>query len=284
MKKYILLVVSFLFLVNYVKAQEVEVRGTVQSDSGLALGYVNIGIVGTPIGTVSDSIGNYKLFVDNVKELLNDSLVFSSIGYETRIIFLKREQDLGSLNVELKSVVENLEEVVISKNNKKSFSIGKSKTNTKSTVNFAISKAKNQNLGSEIGKKFKISSRKDVHLTNFEFYISYNDFDNVKFRINIYSLKKGIPNKILNTENIIIDVTDKKTGWIEVDLYDYNIITKNNVAVCVEWIEHSKKGRKLSLPMIIPSLGSIHFYKFGSQSKWKKYKALSSAMLLEYEK
>jgi len=99
---------------------------------------------------------------------------------------------------------------------------------------------------------------------------------------NVYHLKKRKPRKNILSQNIILEVVGKKSGWIEVDLMPYQIMTNRSVIVGVEWIGHSKNGKYLTLPITIPSIGSVHFYKYGSQNKWKRFDMMSSCMELEY--
>ena len=54
---------------------------------------------------------------------------------------------------------------------------------------------------------------------------------------------------------------------------------RDSVIVAVEWIEHSKKGKILRLPITMPAIGT-HFYKYGSQDKWKRFRGMSTAMVL----
>ena len=68
---------------------------------------------------------------------------------------------------------------------------------------------------------------------------------------------------------------------MEVDLKTQNIRLEEDVIVCLEWIYHAGKGSSLSLPMNMPATGT-HFYKYGSQDKWKRFRGMSTAMYLEY--
>ena len=91
------------------------------------------------------------------------------------------------------------------------------------------------------------------------------------------------PDKKINKSNIIVQLDKKLTGWVNVDLSTFEISTKEDIVITVEWIEHSKNGNKLNLPIIIPSFGSTHYYKLGSQGNWQKYKNISSSMILTYK-
>jgi len=281
MNKIFLLSILF-FIAQNLQSQEQTITGQVTDENGVSLDYVNIGIVGTTVGTVSDSLGQFSLYLKNRAVVENGRLRFSIIGYKSQDFPVKNLLPEEPLLIKLTSSVFDLKEVVVRPERKKRKTIGKKKTSTKRYVNFSISSKKNQNLGSEIGKKFKLPSRKANYLEELQFYVHANDFEKVKFRINIYSIKKGRPDQLLNREKIITTLSNKKTGWITVDLSSYQLAFKQNIIIGIEWIEHSKTGKRLSLPIIVPSLGATHYYKYGSQSDWKRFRMLSTAMRLTY--
>lgn len=137
----------------------------------------------------------------------------------------------------------------------------------------------NQNLGSEVGRKFHIS-KKNTKIEGFRFFISGNDFSSVKLRLNVYAINRGKPGQNLLKEDIYIDIQNRKKGWIGINLAHYDIFVSENVIVSLEWISKSAKGRVLTLPIVMPS-PSAHFYKYGSQSAWKRFNAMSTFMELQ---
>ena len=90
-----------------------------------------------------------------------------------------------------------------------------------------------------------------------------------------------MPDSSLLTENIIVQLFGPKIGWTEFDLRKYKLVFDQNIVVSLQWIGHSKRGRMLQMPISMPSPGAVHFYKFGSQSNWKRFNAMSTAMSLE---
>ena len=82
---------------------------------------------------------------------------------------------------------------------------------------------------------------------------------------------------------IIIEVLNKTKGWIKFDLAGYDINIQQDVAITIEWVEGSKNGNILSLPLLIPSFNSIHYFKSNTNRKWYKYNVVSTAMVLKYE-
>jgi TonB-linked SusC/RagA family outer membrane protein len=103
-----LLLVSFLFLAvacsSYAQSQAVSGRVT-SSDDGAGLPGVSVSIKGRTQGTLTDASGNYRLSTDG-----NVTLVYSFIG------FTSVEEPVNNrsvINVELKTDVRNLSEVVV---------------------------------------------------------------------------------------------------------------------------------------------------------------------------
>ncbi len=101
---------AFLLFNQQLLAQQAAVSGKVTTN-GKAVEFVNIGVKGTVIGSVTDESGKYKL-----KNLSAGKyeLIVSSVGYETQkkeVVLLSGESKI--INFDLKEVVGALEEVVI---------------------------------------------------------------------------------------------------------------------------------------------------------------------------
>ena len=169
--------------------------GQVTDESGIPLPYVNIGVVGTTTGTVSGLNGHFQLFFPDAIEN-NGTLRFSMIGHENRSFpltdFLKKNK--GEVIIKLPSVTTNLNEVIVRPRFTKRKTLGMKRSRVSRVTNFAISKKPNQNLGAEIGRKFRLPGKKTT-LDTFRFFVAQNNFDTVRFRLNIYSLKNGKPKK-----------------------------------------------------------------------------------------
>lgn len=279
--KITILTTLILIYSSFIYSQERVITGKITDSLNNPIKYVNIGILNKSIGTVSGENGHFNLIIDTSMRL--DTLKVSCLGYKSKEIIIKDILSTKGINISLLNLIEQLEEVIVTPSKLKTYTDGKLKTNTKQNVIFANSKFKNKNLGTEIGRKFKLGKKKNSYLNEFKFFIKDNNFDFVKFRINIYSIKNNKPYKKLNNKNIIIKVSKNYTDWVIIDLEKYNIIVKQDIIITTEWIEHSENGDKLNLPMIIPSFGSTHFYRFGSQSKWEKYGKISSSMFLTYQ-
>ncbi len=273
MKK--ILIISILFsLFGTITAQTISGQ-IVHSDTKEPLAYVNIGVIGTTHGTVSDLSGKFELALPST--LSNtDSIRFSSISFIAATMTTETAAKQSPMVVQMQPSNINLPEVVVRAPFKHYEKRGNIKINPKNVTNLAINKLANQNLGSEIGRHFK--GQKSAYLEQFRFYVAQNNFDTVHFRINIYTVKKGKPDRNLMPENLIITATNRQTGWIAVDLSRYQIKVEDDFVASAEWVYAGGKGNRLGFPISIPSVGATHFYKYGSQNDWKRFSQMSAAM------
>lgn len=207
MKNIILLLFS-----SFLYSQNLKIEGRIIDENQEFIKYANIGVVGKTFGTVSDSLGKFTLFLD--KTFLADTITISHLGYKSKKILISENIIDTNLTILLEEDNIALEEVTIRSNNTNSQikEKGRDKINTKRSVQFSISNKKNQNLGAVVGRKFKFSKRKKFALKQVRFYIKHNDFENVKFRINVYNMKKGEPNKTINKKPIYHSLQNKFKG------------------------------------------------------------------------
>lgn len=272
-----LVLIIFISFSAHSFANEIKIQGTVTNKSNKALQYVSIGIVNKTIGTVSNKNGSFTLILNEDQISENDTLRFSMVGYNSVSVLISEIKNKNSLNVQLLERVEKIPEAVI---------IGKKiKTKVKGTkrqpvplyTQLAISKYPNQNLGSAIGRSFSIHHENTL-LENLKFFV-YSNYDTVTFRINIYSIKSRKPYKSLLQKCIYKQITGITKDWIQVDLKIYGILVSDDIIISIEWVDKSEKGNKLLFPLARPSLAT-HYYKYGSQNRWKKFNAMSTLMQL----
>ena len=247
------------------------------AESGEAIGYVSIGIPGSNVGTVSKPDGSFELVIPAEAP---DSVAFSCIGYARRVVAMRDAQALAHSGISLQPALLTLREVIISPSKETKVRVlGMEKTGTAMSVNFALNNRVNQNLGSEVGRLFKI--REAAQLEAFRFFVAANNFDTVQFRINVYIADHKQPGDNLAKNNIIVTLANRKSGWVEVDLRSWDIRTDQPVVVSVEWVYAAGKGNYLSLPIGMPRPGNTHYYKYGSQNRWKIFNMMSAAMTLQ---
>jgi hypothetical protein len=196
-----------------------------------ALSYVNIGLLNSEIGTVSDLEGEFEIQIPESKDA--DSLRFSMIGYKPLRLSVKDLMDhKDNLQINLEEAISSLEEVVL-----KAKTWKKKKLGNETKSNFIGHLFYYEQLGKEMGIKLKVN-KKPNYVEAFSFHVSYNRFSAKSFfRLNIYDIVDGKPNQNILKDNIIISVEPKKTGMISTNLEAYNIVLTKDVFVSREWID-----------------------------------------------
>ncbi|KRB53927.1 carboxypeptidase-like regulatory domain-containing protein [Flavobacterium sp. Root186] len=265
----------FVFLSFGIYAQENNISGEIKnSQNGLNLEYVNIGIANRNVGTVSNAKGNFTLKL-NEKVSLNDTIVFSHIGFEPKKVLVSQLK--SSHNIVAMIPSENiLKEVVVSFKKPKSKQFGRSTKGLSlmhSNFFYAFDKTVDDYLSRERGMEFRI--KKDCKVNDFNFNITSNDFKSVKFRLNFYKVENDLPSKILIEKDIIFEVKDNKLGLFTVDLKPYDIYLDKemgDIAVTIQWIESIKtdeKSRFFSISTAV-SVTENSFYRERNMSSWSK--------------
>jgi hypothetical protein len=276
-----LVLISFFTILSLVgfSSENKAITGRILDQNQQPLAFVNIGVLNTQYGTTTNAHGDFQLFLPDVGFSVADSVRFSMVGYHAQTLALSALKGQKHIEVILIPKLETLPSVTVSTKKLNRKTMGLSTVGAALiAVSYGLSDLPNGNLGSEIGRRFNIS-RPQTKLEKFRFYLLHNNFDTAIFRINVYSLKKGKPDANLLNKNIIVHVLEKQKGWIEVDLRPYNLYVDDDVVVSAEWVGKSEKGKYLMLPLVMPT-SATHFYKFGSQNKWKRFRSMVSVMQL----
>jgi len=277
---FFILFIMVLFKPTLQLAQQPTIlQAQLADNQGQAIAYANIGIVGTSTGTVSAPDGSFNLYL---KKGINEEQIvrISYIGYETKKFTIASLLLLNHTTIRLKETAISLESVEVRPTGARVKKIGHTKTTPRMITNLSIAKQPNQNLGAAIGKKFNLG-KQVARLNNFQFFIADNNFDTVRFQVDIYTLKNGKPATQINTQPIITEIKEQQKGWISMDLTPYAIYAKDKIAIAINWIYHSQNGKRLQLPLTLPAIGATHYYRYGSQNKWKRFRGMSTAMQLE---
>ena len=99
----------FLFPV-YVFSQSTEIKGTVNSDSGL-LSYASVSVLDSDLGVIADENGNFNIKLDLS---IHKTLLITFLGYVPKKISLNNPSlDLNSLKIILEEDINGLNEVVV---------------------------------------------------------------------------------------------------------------------------------------------------------------------------
>ena len=225
------------------------------------IAYVNIGIIGLNIGTVSGSDGTYQLKV--LPHLLDDTLQVSMVGYETQQF--KVGQLLNGVDIDqtiyLSALPELMETILITGKKLKQRILGNQTTSRIMTGGFT-----SDDLGNEIGIRVKIK-RSPTIIKQLHVSIAENTHKLLRFRVNLYKIKDNLPDSNILSENIIVNLRNVNRGVVTIDLSKYNIVTSQDFFISLEWIEDLGEG---NLRFSVGLFGSPLFYRKTSQGVWEK--------------
>jgi len=228
---------------------------SVETNSGI--GFVNIGIIGKNIGTVSDENGNFSLLLDNIYN--NDSLRFSMIGYESRSFLISGFKSDSVRNVYLKPVVYNLSEVKVVYRKPRAIRLGTEVLSNDLRSGFAYN-----NLGSELG--VKVHAKGKVILQELYLNVAICTYDSVTYRLNIYQSSDQVEYKNILTVPIYISFSkDDIDKVITFDISKYSIVAEGDVLIALELYKELGEGRLLFHTQFFT--GST-FHRKASEGKW----------------
>ncbi|WP_300670368.1 alpha/beta fold hydrolase [Soonwooa sp.] len=261
--RFFILVLGIILSVVMVSAQT-EISGYVFNGNKKALTYVNIGVKSSEAASISDKEGFYKLKFD--KEVgAKDSIVFSVAGFVDKQISF---QDLKkNPNVILDQKQTDLNEIVV-----KSIKLNDKLIGEKKRPMFTFTKFFNQNTPTaEQGSVFQVYSTTKIKAYNF-YIMPSSRFEELTLKLNIYSLKNGLPHQNLLTENIIYQT--QTTGWQRIDLSNYRLLFKNEneIAVTLQLVDYKKLANEDFVFGVSAkkSLGQNLWYRYQSQGNWER--------------
>jgi len=269
-KPLILLVLIFASL--SLKAQ-LKIQGQVtDAVSKTAIPFATVGVKNRVIGTVADSAGRFQLSVSPDSIGPNNPLIVSCIGYRSVEIDYQKIKDIQQM-IALAPSTNYLNQATIKPAKFKVKTFGRTGSSAfMSTKMISEHNHTSDELGKEIGTVISID--KNCRLTAFNMHVIFNHFDNVKFRLNIYSVKDGLPDTLIIKDNILLDVGHVRQKWINVDLTEYQIYLGgyDKVAVAIQWLK-SKAGddpQKSFNVAAVPAIGHSILFRDKSQANWLK--------------
>ena len=235
------------------------------SKTAKAIEFASVGFVNKNIGSVSDEKGFYEFSAENISD--NDTFLVSMIGYTPKMMKYseaKTKMKDGKLNISLTPQEVQLPTVEIRAKDSKYATLGH-----KGSDNISAGFHSNA-LGTELAMKMNVKGSYNV-LKKLKIHIANSELDSLAFRVNIYDLKKGMPNTNILKRNIIVR-TNQKKGEVVVDLTPYNIVVTQDFAIGLEWIKDygGKKDKKDKLPLTFKAgfINGKSYFRDASQGKW----------------
>lgn len=226
-----------------------------ETKSGIA--YVNVGIIGKNIGTVTNEYGNFTITLDKINN--TDSLRFSMIGYESKSFLVSQFKEDSIKDVYLVPRSYYLTEVKVFSHRTHEIRLG-----TPVLSDALKSGFESNDLGSEMG--IKVNARKQVVLKEININVATCTFDSVVYRINIYQVVNKTEYKNILIEPIYISFSkDKIDKVITLNLRKYSILIEGEVLISLELFKDLGEGRLLFHTQYFTG---ITYHRKTSQGKW----------------
>lgn len=242
--------------------------------NGEPLEYVSIGVIGTPIGTITDNNGNFTI---NVTGQTLDSIVrVSMISYYHQIFNIKELSNKENI-IRLISAPKQLAEVVI-KPMGKTRNVGITGYTPPGAVWGWV--GIDLGKGHETGTKLKLGTL-PVKLMSLHIRVHHSSYDTVLVRLHVRNIADKMPSDELLSSNILIAITSHSSEWANIDLSQYNLEFKGDIALSLEWVKsigiHQERfnmegGKKSFTPKVYFNLkmkkGGCMYWKQGPENKW----------------
>lgn len=249
-----------LFFLNSILIVGQSYAGFVKNQiSNEPLSYVNIGIVGKNVGTVSDLDGSFSIELNS--DFDDDSLRFSYIGYKPFVVKVSDYKNLPIKDIALQQQAFSLNEIVVHPVNMEDKILGNKFKGNKIQAGF-----RENYKGFECGVLLKI--KKSAILEEFVCSIASSSYDSIFYRLNIYKEDEGgnFVN-ILKAPIYIHQKINNKQTILRVNLIDYDIRVDGNTLVTLEHIADMGEGHLLFSGGF---MGSACYYRKTSQGYWEK--------------
>lgn len=230
-----LFLASILLLVVKISVGQVLIEGrVVDQKSKQPIPFTNIGIFKSNIGTLSNEDGSFTLSVP--KELANDSVTFSSLGFEMKLVPLRSFLTSPNATIFLTEKPFLLKEVSV-----------KAKKIKAMTFQLGNTIIKGGNLQEDTtyagraiallidNKNPKPDGEFPLYLAKARLHILRNNLKSCRFRVRINEVdeKTGLPGSDLLQKSVIVE-SSRKSGWLEFDLSSLNMIVSQPFFVTFE--------------------------------------------------
>lgn len=250
------LLLFIIFLPGIVSSQ--SYKGMVLTDDTReGIGFVNVGIIGKNIGTVTDQLGNFSLSLDGRYD--NDSLRFSLIGYVPRSFLVRDFKENRVREILMKRKLFNLDEVTVTYHKTRLIRLGVPVVTDQLKSGFA-----DNQLGSELG--IRIETNGPVRLEDINLDVATCTYDSVTYRLNIYQCLDNDEYKNILQKPIYIRFSKNKINEaITVDLKKYSIIIEGDVLITLELYKDLGEGRLLFRTQFFTG---TTYHRKTSEGKW----------------
>jgi len=264
------LLALFLVLLTAVTALAQAISGRVtDAKTGQPLPFVNIGVVGKALGTVTNEQGQYQLAFK--ESLAADTVRISYLGYRPQLLTLRQLR--AQPNNQLTPTAVALAEVRVQASRRawRDRTLGFTGNSENSTLSLEP-----KDLGAETGTVIYLK-RKPTQVLRANFNVAYNRVGNVTLRVNLYRLDaKGRPtNEKLLRREVLLHTTATH-GPISVDLAPDNLLLSEDFFLSLEWVggaDAAALQKGLAFSAGIGYADNDIYFRSTSQASWERISA-----------
>jgi len=219
--------------------------------------WVNIGITGKNIGTVTDEDGNFILNVP--EEFKDDSVMISAIGYVAKTVHVHEFHNDAIDSIYLEPATYDLPEISVRYHRASKAVLG----NPMETASLKSGFSENE-LGSELG--IMISTKKHALIQDIVLNIAVCTYDSVFYRLNIYRVNNGSIEENILTRPVYISFSGYEADVdFTYDLSSYSIVFQGDVLVALELYKDLGEGKLL---FNTEYFTGITYHRKISQGEW----------------
>ncbi|HAN17759.1 MAG TPA: hypothetical protein DCQ24_03700 [Bacteroidales bacterium] len=235
--------------------------------------FVNIGIVGKNVGTVTDLNGKFNFFAGS--EFANDTILFSMIGYNPLLVKIADLNKNAGNEVLLEEKTYEIAEVIIKPKKIKQQTLGVTTKFKKIAAGF-----KDNLLGYECG--ILINVKKTAFIKKVNINISVCSYDTIFYRLNIYKVRGTMDFENILREPIYIKMPKESVkDEIQIDLQSRNIVVDGDFLITLEHIKDLGNGYL----HFCAGLTEKTYYRKTSQGKWETVPVgISISVIADVEK
>ncbi|QHL87268.1 hypothetical protein GU926_07415 [Nibribacter ruber] len=242
-------------------AQAQQFQGKILDPLNAPLEYVNIGVIGRDVGTVSSAKGTFTLALHD--SLNAETILFSAIGYKPvqwKVSEFKQKFAGQMASIHLQEDVVALNEVVVRPRKYKTKVVGNTTDSKAMMAGFKIN-----GLGSEVGSVLKIN--KPSFVEKITVNVARNQYDTLFLRINFYKMGKNGPEENLLREPIFINLAKQDVGnSLSVDLSKHNIYLDSDSFLALELVKDLGDG---GLWFSAGLFNKDSYFRKASQGNWE---------------
>jgi hypothetical protein len=269
------LLFALLLIVGIHNAIAQNFSGIIKDSATLEpLEYVNIGIKGKNIGTVSDLSGKFNIYLPSASD--NDTLIVSRIGYSPFKTKVSEFKKLTLHDVLLQQKNHDLKELTIRPKKMVTKILG----NTSQSKMVQLGFAENVSTGYECGVSIK--TKKPALAKKIFINIASCTYDSIFYRLNIYNMASGSEFENILSQPIFISLSKADIdNQIVIDIEKKGIMLEGEYLISLENVKDLGPGHLF----FCGGLASSTFFRKTSHGSWESVSfGVSISLEVEMEK